>query len=106
MRALGLFLLALLAACASQRVVDNFPGVRPGMSQAEVIAQLGEPSSRWPLTAARDGIDGERLQWGDGVSSLASSAAFRGEPERAYSVVFGADGKVLRTAAPAWTLEQ
>ncbi|MFM7052170.1 MAG: hypothetical protein ACKOYN_08575 [Planctomycetota bacterium] len=76
------------------------------MTRDEVVALLGEPSSRWALDTARDGIDGERLQWGDGVSSLASSAAFRGEPERAYSVVFGADGKVLRTAAPAWTLEQ
>ena len=94
--------LFVLAACASQEVVDRFARVTPGMTRDEVIAMLGKPSSTWPLSAARDGIDGERLQWGDGLSSLASSAAFKGEPERAYSVVLDKDGKVVRATPPTW----
>ncbi len=94
---------SLLAfACASSEVVERFPRVEVGMTRAEVVDLLGTPSSKWPLTQAQDGLNGERLQWGDSVSSLASGAAFRGEPSRAYSVVFDADGKVVRTAVPTW----
>lgn len=92
----------VLASCASERVVERFPQVQPGMSREEVVALLGEPSSRWELNVTRDGFAGERLQWGDGASSLASSALFRGEPDRAYSVVFDAEGRVLRATPPQW----
>ena len=102
MRCSALVLLLVLASCASQEVVDRFDRVTPGMTRDEVIAMLGKPSSTWPLSAVRDGIDGERLQWGDGLSSLASSATFKGEPERAYSVVLDKDGKVVRATPPAW----
>jgi hypothetical protein len=102
MRRAAIASLVLLASCASGRVVDRFPQVQPGMSRDEVVALLGEPSSRWTLDETRDGVSGERLQWGDGASSLASSALFRGEPERAYSVVFDAEGRVLRATPPAW----
>lgn len=99
-------LVVLLASCASGRVVDRFPQVQPGMTRDEVVALLGEPSSRWTLDTVRDGVAGERLQWGDGASSLASSALFRGEPDRAYSVVFDAEGRVLRATPPAWVEER
>ena len=92
-----------LGGCAPPRVADGFASVTPGMSRDEVVAILGEPSSRWALVEARDGLDGERLQWGDSLSSLASGAAFRGAPERAWSVVFGADGRVIEAVAPRWT---
>lgn len=92
-----------LAACASERTVARFSQVERGMAKDEVVALLGAPSSRWPLTEARDGLDGERLQWGDGLSSLASSAVFAGDPDRAYSVVFDAGGRVVSTAEPRWT---
>jgi len=58
---------ALLAACASQRVVDRFGEIQTGMTREEVIAILGEPSSRWTLSFKVDAVDGERLQWGDGL---------------------------------------
>lgn len=106
LRVVAAGLLGLCGACASERVVENFHRIGPGMTRDEVVGLLGEPSSRWELDAARDGLDGERLQWGDGASSLASSAVFRGEPERAFSVVFGPDGLVLRTARPAWSLDR
>lgn len=92
----------LLAACASQRVVDRFSEVQTGMTRDEVVAILGEPSSHWPLNPKSDGLDGERLQWGDGLSSLASSAVYRGKPDRAYCVDFDRTGKVVDKAAPTW----
>lgn len=92
----------LLASCASQRVVDRFAEITPGMGKDEVVAILGEPSSRWALSQELDGVAGERLQWGDGLSSLASSAVYRGKPDRAYCVDFDMSGKVVDTAAPIW----
>jgi hypothetical protein len=100
--AIAALLLPVLASCASQDVVDRFDRIKPGMSKDEVVEMLGKPSSGRLLTQARDGIEGERLQWGDGLSSLASSAAFEGDPERAYSVVFDKDGKVIRAVPPTW----
>lgn len=91
-----------LSACASDRTVSCFSQVEKGMAKDEVVVLLGEPSSRWQLTEARDGLDGERLQWGDGLSSLASSAVFVGDPDRAYSVVFDSAGRVVSTAVPRW----
>lgn len=92
----------LLAACASQRVVDRFGEIQTGMTRDEVVAILGEPSSHWFLDHDSDGLDGERLQWGDGLSSLASSAVYRGKPDRAYCVDFDRAGKVVDKAAPTW----
>jgi hypothetical protein len=97
---------AALGACASSRVADGFGRIAPGMTRDEVVSVLGEPSSRWTLVEARDGLDGERLQWGDSLSSLASGAAFRGAPERAWSVVFDADGRVVEAVPPRWTEEE
>jgi hypothetical protein len=102
MRLVAIAAVVLLASCASQEVVDRFDRIKPGMSKEEVVEMLGKPSSGRLLTAARDGVDGERLQWGDSLSSLASSAVFEGDPERAWSVVFDKDGKVIRTVPPAW----
>lgn len=92
----------VLASCASQQVVDHFSEVRSGMTKDEVLALLGQPSSRWILNQKSDGVIGERLQWGDGLSSLASSAVYRGKPDRAYCVDFDESGKVVSKAAPAW----
>ena len=92
----------LLAACASQRVVDRFSEIQTGMTRDEVVAILGDPSSRWPLNQKFDGLEGERLQWGDGLSSLASSAVYHGKPDRAYCVDFDRAGKVVDKAAPTW----
>lgn len=102
MRLAALAICLLLASCASQQVVERFDLVSQGMTKDEVIDLLGAPSSSWSLVRAQDGVDGERLQWGDGLSSMASSAAFQGDPDRAYSVVFDAQGRVLSKATPQW----
>jgi hypothetical protein len=96
---------AALASCASEDVVNRFSRVQPGMSKEEVVAMLGDPSSQWELRRTREGIDGERLQWGDGLSSIASSAVFAGNPERAYCVVFK-DGKVVSKSEPSWVEQE
>ena len=96
----------LLTACASQQVVDGFGRVEPGMTKDEVIEILGQPSSTWALSTKLGGVQGTRLQWGDGLSSLASSAAFHGDPDRAYSVVFDEKGIVLSKAPPRWTEDE
>jgi hypothetical protein len=96
----------LQTGCASDQTVARFGSVAPGMSKDEVVALLGAPSSRWTLVEKRDGLDGERLQWGDGLSSLASSAVFEGDPDRAYSVVFDAEGKVVSRSAPRWVEDE
>lgn len=102
MRLAAFAALIFLASCASQEVVDRFDRIQPGMTRDEVIGMLGKPSSGRILTAARDGFEGERLQWGDSLSSLASSAVFEGDPARAWSVVFDKDGKVIRAVPPTW----
>jgi len=95
-----------LFACASQRVEEGFARVEQGMSKDDVVALLGPPSSTWPLSHKLDGMAGTRLQWGDGISSLASSVAFRGDPDRAYSVVFDEKGLVVSKAVPRWVEEE
>ncbi len=102
-RTISLYLLLLTPfACASQQVVDRFGAVTVGMTKDEVIALLGQPSSRWTLSQKLDGLAGERLQWGDGLSSLASSAIYRGKPDRAYCVDFDEAGRVQSKAEPIW----
>lgn len=96
---------AATASCTSPRVTDGFARVEPGMTKEEVVAVLGPPSSTWPLSRTLDGVDGTRLQWGDGLSSLASSVAFRGDPDRAWSVSFDETGRVVSKAPPRWVEE-
>ncbi|MDI9404395.1 MAG: hypothetical protein QM516_11030 [Limnohabitans sp.] len=98
--------LLIFLGCASQQVQDGFARVESGMTKDEVVSILGQPSSTWQLSQKLDGMDGTRLQWGDGLSSLASSAAFRGAPERAYSVVFDDKGVVVSKAPPRWVEEE
>lgn len=109
--ALGRFLataiaLLVLVGCASQRVEEGFIRVEPGMTKDDVVALLGPPSSTWQLSHELDGLEGTRLQWGDGVSSLVSSVAFRGNPDRAYSVLFDEKGRVVSKAVPRWVEEE
>ena len=107
LRSVCLSLIMLMSpACASQQVVDRFDSVTIGMTKDEVVALLGKPSSRWTLNRKSDGMVGERLQWGDGLSSLASSAVYRGSPDRAYCVDFDVAERVVSKAAPVWIEEQ
>ncbi len=93
----------LFSACASEQTVDNFDRVSEGMSMDQVHEELGPPSSTWQLNSAEHGIDGARHQWGDNLSSVASSAMYRDSaPERVYSVTFDKNGQVVSKSYPLW----
>ncbi len=84
----------------------QFAGLREGMDKSQVIAMLGEPSSRYPaIPASADGpAREERWQFGDNLSSLATSATFADQdaPDSVWVVYFGADGRVSRWRPPEW----
>lgn len=94
-----------IAGCAMQ-CQENFGSLREGMTKPEVEALLGKPSSRWP--GERPGEEGtERWQYGDNLSSLATSGVFRAPDEsRVYVVWFNADGIVSSYSEPAWSRER
>ena len=95
---------AAISACGPSRA--QFAGLRAGMDKAQVVALLGEPSSRYPAIAASP--DGpareERWQFGDNLSSLATSATFADQdaPDNVWVVYFGPDGCVSRWRPPEW----
>ena len=76
------------------------------MDKSQVIALLGEPSSRYPaIPESGDGpARDERWQFGDNLSSLATSATFADQdaPENVWVVYFGPDGRVSRWRPPEW----
>lgn len=96
--------IAAVGACGPSRA--QFAGLKAGMDKAQVVALLGEPSSRYeaipasPNGQARE----ERWQFGDNLSSLATSASFADQdaPENVWVVYFGPDGRVSRWRAPDW----
>lgn len=95
---------AWIAACGPSGA--QFAGLKEGMTKAEVVALLGEPSSRYPALEAKGGPPRiERWQWGDSLSSLATSAAFTDQdaPESVWVVYFGPDERVVRWRPPGWT---
>jgi hypothetical protein len=95
---------AALEACGPSRT--QFAGLRPGMDKTQVVSLLGEPSSRYPAIAAREDAPAreERWQFGDNLSSLATSATFADQdaPENVWVVYFGADGHVSHWRPPSW----
>ena len=76
------------------------------MDKSQVVALLGEPSSRYPAIPPSDRAPAreERWQFGDSLSSLATSAAFADQdaPGNVWVVYFGADGRVTRWRPPEW----
>lgn len=105
----------LVPGCEAQRHEGNWNALRVGMTHDEVRAILGTPSSTYvppaPPPDSAGGaapskippVRGERWQYGDNLSSLATRAMFPDEAdERAWCVFFGPDGKVTGFRAPAW----
>ena len=92
------------SACGPSR--SQFAGLKEGMDKPQVIALLGEPSSRYAAIPASD--DGpardERWQFGDTLSSLATRATFSDQdaPDNVWVVYFGPDGRVSRWRPPDW----
>jgi len=88
--------------CESQHET-NWGRLQQGMGQSEVEALLGSPSSR--IDARREGNDvvvaHDRWQYGDNLSTLATSVVFPGEaPDRVWVVYFDDDGEVIEFRPP------
>ena len=99
-----------LAGCESPRYETNWNRIHAGMTRAEVESMLGQPSSTYvppppdPSSSMRPSpARGERWQYGDTLSSMATRAVFPDEAdERAWCVFFGPDGTVSGFRPPQW----
>jgi outer membrane protein assembly factor BamE (lipoprotein component of BamABCDE complex) len=102
---LVLAVVSALAGCAAQ-CQEHFASIREGMDREQVQAILGKPSSKWP--GERPGEEGtERWQYGDNLSSLATSGVFRdADTSRVYVIWFDKDGKVASFSEPDWAKER
>lgn len=100
-----------VAGCAAPAHEAHWGQLRVGMSKDEVRTVLGRPSSSVVLrdhaapagAAAPAAATGERWQYGDTLSSLATGAVFPDQAdERAWCVFFSPGGAVTGFLPPAW----
>lgn len=102
--------LAPAAGCQTPAYEANWNRLHAGMTRSDVESALGRPSTTYvpppadPASARRPGpMRGERWQYGDTLSSMATRAMFPDEAdERAWCVFFGPEGTVTGFRAPAW----
>jgi outer membrane protein assembly factor BamE (lipoprotein component of BamABCDE complex) len=89
--------LTALAGCAAQ-CSENFYAMHKGMTKGEVQELLGAPSSTW------DGDENTvRWQYGDSLSSLATSGLFHdADTARVWVVWFDSEGRVTDFSEPEW----
>ncbi len=96
---------ALVSGCNTPQH-GTFEQLHKGMDQPAVLALVGEPSSRYPAQLNKSGaIDvPARWQYGDNLSSLASSAMFQDQPpsERVWVIFFDGSGNVSEWQKPHW----
>ena len=99
------------SGCTPPAHAANWEHLRVGMSRDEVSSLLGTPSSRVVLRSPAGPADpaatgapaGERWQYGDSLSSLATGALFPDQAdERTWSVFFSSDGTLTGFRPPAW----
>ena len=111
LRPAALAALLAVAGCASPAYESNWDRLRPGMDRSEVEALLGRPSSTYLPPAPEPGPSastavpaiGERWQYGDTLSSLATRAVCPDQAdERAWCVFFSPDGTVSGFRPAQW----
>ncbi len=104
-RAAATALLLMVSGCETPQYEANFPRIQAGMTQADVEALLGKPSSTF-VERREDGqavVPQTRWQYGDNLSTLATGAVYPGgAPARVWVVYFNVAGKVDSTRAPDW----
>ncbi len=98
-------LLLMVSGCEAPQYEANFSRIRAGMTQADVEALLGKPSSTF-VERREDGqavVPQTRWQYGDNLSTLATGAVYpSGAPARVWVVYFNVAGEVDSTRAPDW----
>lgn len=102
-----LALLAFLAACSTGSI-ERFDQVEIGMTHDEVIEIIGTPSSSYTRKVDESGrvIRLERWQYGDVLSTLATSAVYSEHPpDRVWSVSFDEQGQVVQRHEPDWSAQ-
>lgn len=84
----------------------QFEQLHKGMSEAEVVALLGEPSSRTAPQLNKNGqvVGQASWQYGDNLSTMSTNAMFKDQPpsDRVWVVFFDSDGKTTSWQKPAW----
>ena len=91
---------AAVAACSS-KWREHESQISAGMSEAEVLELLGEPSSKVKVPAWGEQAGYVRWQWNDNLSTLATGAMFPDTvPDRVLAVSFDAEGKVTEVVLP------
>ncbi|MDZ4755000.1 MAG: outer membrane protein assembly factor BamE [Phycisphaerae bacterium] len=98
----AIFVAALASTGCATQAAENFYALREGMTKAEVAQLLGKPSSKWP------GDEGtERWQYGDNLSSLATSGLFHdADTAHVWAVWFDSEGAVDYFTAPDWVSDR
>ena len=95
--ALALVTMFAVSGCATQ-CSENFYALRDGMTKESVRELLGKPSSTWP---EEGGL--ERWQYGDSLSSLATTSVFKqADTARVWAVWFDSEGHVTSFIEPEW----
>lgn len=97
-----LLLLWIAFGCQRQKQ-PGFDLVEPGMTQEQVRAVLGKPSSTFERTVDSNDqlLRVERWQYGDNLSTLMTGAFFSDMPsDSVWSVFFDEDGRVVRIQEP------
>jgi hypothetical protein len=91
---------AAVAACSSKwRELES--KISAGMSEAEVLELLGEPSSKVKVPVWGEQAGHVRWQWNDNLSTLATGALFPDAvPDRVLAVSFDAEGRVVAWRMP------
>jgi hypothetical protein len=98
---LTILLLLVPAGCAAPPYAANWNDLEAGMSQSDVLALLGEPSSRVRLEQPGGRVARERWQYGDDSTSAASPTGLGiAAPEDVFVVTFGTDGTVSSFRRP------
>ena len=97
--------LMVVAACHTP-APGTFERLKEGMDRTEVLALMGEPSSRYPaqVNASGEIVVPARWQYGDNLSSIATSSMFQDQPppERVWVIYFDASGSVSGWQKPEW----
>ncbi len=99
---MGFIVAAFPVGCESPSTT-TFAQIVPGMSRADVVSVLGEPTSRFTVPADEVPMRGyaERFSYGDTFGSLTTQLVFRDLPDpRVWSVLFDSDGRVVETLEP------